>query len=335
MLDNYVASLKQNEKPEVAQSLVDLYVSSKKLDDLIATAIKGTPLKLSQIRLALTSILTDVEDAQAQLKVYRTNEDTRELVPSGISSLLNRVLRVTTEIANATIFADKGDRLSQRELVQSYHDSFPFDDIKQAIESHIVSVRSRRTSQKMGSDVTADRAIGDLARSYSKSYNKLPTSLKGLPFTAFHMPITPLFKDIGVQIDPSKLERAGFKVTRVGDGYIVLENQSMIAFDHKELGIDSGVRKTKRGYKIAKLSGPKRELAHTAANDKLIELIETINSRSHVRYSLASSQFVPNPRNPKMWLAWIVTDAQRKALAQTLNTIEVEWGLPFSLNEDE
>jgi len=162
MLDNYVASLKHNEKPEVAQQLVDLYVSSKKLDDLIATAIKGTPLKLSQIRLALTSILTDVEDAQAQLKVYRTNEDTRELVPSGISSLLNRVLRVTTEIANATIFADKGDRLSQRELVQSYHDSFPFDDIKQAIESHIVSVRSRRTSQKLGSDVTADRAISDV-----------------------------------------------------------------------------------------------------------------------------------------------------------------------------
>lgn len=334
MLDSYIEK-NDNDAPALPKALIDLYKSAKTFDGLIEKALKGTPIKLSQLRLALTSIITDVEEAQLKLKVLRTNEDSKELVPTGINSLLTRVLRVTTDIANATIFADKGDRLSQRELVQSYHDSFPFDDLKQALEAHIMSVRAKRTSKKMGSDTDADKAIKNLAHSYSKSYTKLPTTLKGMPFTAFRLPITPLFKDIGAQIDPGKLSRAGFEVTRVGDGYIVLENQSLIAFDHKELGIDSGVRKVKGGFKIAKLTGPKREIAHDESNDKLIQLIEMINAKSHIRYALASSKFIPNPRNPKMWLAWIVTDAQRKALAQTLNTIEVDWGLPFSLDENE
>lgn len=335
MIDSYIAGLERNEKPELPQSLVDLWKSTSMFHDLIEGSRKGTTIKMSQLRLALTSILTDVQDAEKQLKGYRANEDTRELVPVGINKLLTRVLRVTTDIANNTIFADKEDRLSSRELVQSYMDSFPYDDIKTALDTHIAQVRSQRTSKKMGTDVDADKAIANLAASYGKFFSKLPNSTKGLPFLAFQMPVTPLFKDLGAQIDPSKLERAGFKVTRVGDGYLVLEDQYIFAFDHKKLGIDSGVRKVKGGFKIAKLSGPKREIAATEANDKIIELLEQVNGRSHQRYALASTKFVPNPRNPNLWLAWIVNERQRKALDLTLRTIEVDWGLPFSLNEDE
>lgn len=335
MIDSYIAELDSNDNPELPQVLVELYQSSKKLDALIDSAKNKTPLKMSALRLALTSILTDVEDATAKLKVLRIGEDTKGLVPVGINKLLNRVLRVTTELANATIFAEKGERLTQRELVQSYKDSFPFDDLKAALEAQIRLVKTQRTSQKMGSDTDADKAMGKLVASYSKFYNKIPATLKGLPFAAFKMPVTPLFKDLGAQIEPERLDRAGFDVTRVGDGYLVLEDQFMIAFDHKELGIDSGVRKVKGGFKIAKLSGPKREIAATEANDKLIELIEQVNRRSAVRYALASTKFVPNPRNPKVWLAWIVTENQRKALAQTLRTVEVDWGLPFSLTDNE
>lgn len=336
MFDSYVKEFSNNQSPELPEVLVKLYQESKTLDSLIDSATRGSSLKISQLRAALNGVLSTVQEAQLQLKSLRTNDDSKELVPNGINNVLTRILKVTTDLANATIHAAKEDRLSQRELVEAYRDSYPLDKLTQALQDHVMAVRARRASDRTGSRTSAaDKQIAHLAKSYTKFYAKLPNSLRGLPFTAFQIPVAPLFADIGAQIDPSKLERAGFDVTRVGDGYIVLEQQYLIAFDHKALGIDSGVRKVKGGYRIVKLSGPKRELAKEEANDKLIELIETVNARSHVRYALASTKFVPNPKNPSMWLAWIVTEKQRTAMMQMLRTIEVDWGLPFSLNEDE
>jgi hypothetical protein len=166
-------------------------------------------------------------------------------------------------------------------------------------------------------------------------------NLRGLSFKVFHMPVVPVYVEGKTKFDmPERLARAGFKVTPVGDAYLVLENQYLLAFDHKEMGIDVGVRKVKGKFKVMHRSGPKEEIARTEATTKILDLLDQINDASNgTRYSLASTTFVPNPRNANIWFAWIVTEHQRKILALHLNTIEVEWDLPFSHNikthEDE
>ena len=146
------------------------------------------------------------------------------------------------------------------------------------------------------------------------------------------MPIVPDFKDMGMQIDPTKtLKALRFKVTMLADAFPVLENQFLIAFDHKALGLDSGVRKDKEGnFRVAKRTGPKLEIAANEATDKLIELLEGINEMGTERYALASTTFIPNPRNPKLWLAWVITENQRKGLARMTTSVEMGWGLPSS-----
>lgn len=368
MLSSYIKGLENNDTPELPQVLVDVYQSAQKFDAVIHKAKAGETLKLSAVRLVLTTLLTDIEDAEAKLKLLRTGAETRELVPQGINTLMRRLLRVTTEIANATIFADKGERISQRDLVQIYMDSFPFDDLGTALTDHIEHVRSTRLKARMHTTHTdrdnivsdgkpyvppanekeanevlrkqaairqqhaGDTNLGKKIASYSKYYSNLPTALKGMPFKAFHMPIVPEFKDMGLQIDPERrLKSLGFKVTMLSDAFPILEDQFLIAFDHKMLGLDSGVRKNKEGkFVVVRKTGPKEQLAANEATDKLLELLEHINERGHERYALGSSMFVPNPRNPKLWLAWVIKENQRKGLVQMTSTVEIGWGLPMS-----
>ena len=155
MINSYVKELEHNETPELPQSLVGLYNAAVRFSGQIQKAKAGERLKPSSLRLDLTTLLTDIEDAETQLKALRVGAN-KELVPVGINPLLRRMLRVTTEIANATVFADKGERITQRELVQIYHDSFPFDDLKTALDKHIAEVRASRLRAKMSHSLVND-----------------------------------------------------------------------------------------------------------------------------------------------------------------------------------
>ena len=345
-MQKYIAQYEGNAEAELPRTLVELYKDAAALDDLIKSVAKKkeanikagqkkAPLSMSELRLALTNLLNALQNSQHALKQLRVGSDTRHQVPEGIGKLVTRMLRVTTDLANATIYADKEDRLSVNELVQSYNTSSPFADFTDKLESHIAQVKMRRASEH-SSETKADPKVQKLAASYSKYYKSLPTSTKGLPFVAFRIPVSVLFADLGAHIEPQKLERAGFDVTLVGDNYTILEDQYLLAFDWKELGMDSGYRRLADGsIKIARKTGPKQNQHDVEANDKIMELLEGVNKKSGVKFAMASGKFVPNPRNPKLWLAWIVTEGQRGQLARAFRTTEVTWGLPFNAKDDE
>lgn len=338
MIQEYITTLDDNAHPEIPRYLITLYQSALDFKNLIESGQgeNGTPIKLSKLRTTLTKLIADIESAQLTVRVNRgmvVNPGLDPKIPSGIANLLTRMLKVTTTIANATIYADKGDRISQSELVQSYHDSFQFNAYEDMLNQTIAAVRKSRTSQRMGDNKTSDHAMADLAKSYSKYYTAIPTKaqLRGLDFKAFKMPVTPLFKDLSAQIEPERLSRAHFKVTKVGDGYILLEDQYIITFDFKALGIESNFKKTKGGFKpIRRVGGAAAQHNENRIN-KLLDVIDQINSRSAIKYVLASEKYIPNPRAKELWMAWIVTEAQHRILQQVLRTTEVDWGLPFAL----
>lgn len=342
MLDEYIKTLDDNANPEIPSYLVTLYQSALDFKKLIESGQgeDAAPIKLSKLRTTLTKLIADIEGIQHNAAKTRLgvafNEVDKDLsprIPTGLSAMMARMLRVTTSIANSTIFAEKGDRISQSELIQSYHDSFPFDAYEDMLSKTIAAVRKSRTSQRMGHNNVGDKAMADLAKSYSKYYNAIPTKaqLRGLDFRAFKMPVTPLFKDLSAQIEPERLTRAHFKVTQVGDGYILLEDQYIITFDFKALGIESNFKKTKGGFKPIRRVGGAAVQHNENRINKLLDVIDQINSRSAIKYVLASEKYIPNPRAKELWMAWIVTEAQHRILQQVLRTTEVDWGLPFAL----
>jgi len=384
MLDSYIKELdkKHADKTntdttpqEVPQTLVILYKLASKLNQFITVELLKPETKMypRSLKAVLVPLIEGIDASDQQLKTLRVGADTRATVPEGFNKILSRLNRVSVEIANATIYADKEERLTRRELMQIYHDSFPFADLKQALEKHIELVRANRLKERMHlthtdrDNIVADgkpytppaneseankvlrqqaelrrksamgTALGQKIDSYKRAYSKLPTSLKGLPFAALRMPIVPDFKDMGLQIEPEKkLKSLGFKVTVLSDAFVVLEDQFLLAFDHKQLDIDTGVRKNKAGaFVVVRKTGPKETLEHNETTDKLLKFIDSINEKSHERYALGSTVFVPNPRNSKLWLAWVVRENQRKGIAQMASTVEAGWGLPLSILENE
>ncbi|MNQ23842.1 hypothetical protein D3C85_370190 [compost metagenome] len=386
MLDSYIKELEEAAKKpktaeevklpqEVPQSLVILYQAIRRFNEFVTQDLRLPETKMypRSLLAVLTPVINGIANADAALKTLRLDPHRKSTVPEGINKILSRINRVTVDIANATVYADKEERLSRRELMQIYADSFPYAEFKKFLEAHIESVKATQLKTRMHlthSDrdnivedgkpyvppanedeatallrqqamlrrqVAKNTVLGKKIAGYSKYYSNLPSSLKGLPFKALRMPIVPDFKDMGMQIDPEKkLKQLGFKVTMLGDAFPMLEDQFLIAFDHKQLGIDSGVRKDKGGnFVVVRKTGPKERLEHNAATDKLMELLDSINEKSHERYALGSTMFVPNPRNSKLWLAWVVRENQRKGIALMTSTVEAGWGLPLTLIEDE
>lgn len=384
MLDSYIKELeaKHADKTnidttpqEVPQTLVILYKLATDFNEFVTQKLKSPDTKMypRSLKAVLVPLIEGIDSSDAQLKVLRVGSDTRATVPEGFNKILSRLNKVTVEIANATIYADKEERLSRRELMQIYHDSFPYADLKAALEKHVEAVRAARLKERMhltqtdrdnivsdGKPYTppaneseaqkllrqqaelrrkqaGNTVLGKKIESYQRAYSKLPTSLKGLPYAALKMPIVPDFKDMGLQIDPEKkLKALGFKVTILSDAFVILEDQFLIAFDHKQLGVDTGVRKDKAGnFRVARKTGPKETLEHNETTNKLLAFIDKLNEKGHERYALGSTVFVPNPRNPKLWLAWIVRENQRKGIAQMASTVEAGWGLPLSILENE
>lgn len=333
MLDKYIKNHGETGDKALADCLVELWKSIEGFEHaVIVQAERGNTVKLSALRKTLTGVLDAINQAESSLKVLRksSNADDLILVPKGINKVLSRVSRVAADLANATIFAEKSERITLADLVRSYRDSFPVDSLKAELEHHIDVVGKRRRLEADGNPFGQEHAdMKKVIESYSKHFRSLPTTLRGMPFKALSLPVAPLFKDLSAQIEPARLSRAGFDVTQVGDGYLVLEDQFLIAFDYRDQGMESGVRKVKGGFRAVRHTGPARTRHKDSAIDKLREILDKLNARSSVKYALASMKFVPNPRNPKLWLAWIVTEHQRTQLAQTLRTVEVDWGLPF------
>lgn len=321
--------------PELPNCLQVLNKHVQALHDHFADYRSGkAKLSLKTLGTIYKAILDALDDVDRKFKAYKTSSELKELIPVGYAKIATRVRRVVVDLHQVSAGAPKAERVGARELVQMYLDSFPHHDFVEMLIASYERVKAKRQTAKLGSSSVGDREVKKLASSYSKYYSKLPRDLKGFPFKAFRIPITPLYEDVAAQIDPGIIERAGFDVTRVGDGYLVLENQNIIAFDYEAMGWESGFSNTIKGTKVIQLTGPQRVAYGQAKVDSINSVLDTINAKSSVKFVLASTLLIPNPRNPKIWLAWIVSTSQRRHLEQALKTTEVVWGLPFASGDE-
>ena len=166
----------------------------------------------------------------------------------------------------------------------------------------------------------SDDEFKALSESYKHLKRLLPTHVDVAK--AIRYPVVPLFNDIDAVKNPRKLENAGLDVTRVGDHFIVLENQFLLCFNVEAMGFQQVLKKARDGSTRSVRNLAQEDV--TAVND----FIEQVNQRSHVKYVLASNTFVRSPTNNKLALVWIIPEKVRLVLEQTLRTRRVDWDIP-------
>lgn len=339
-LDALIKRERGIENPTVATPLVELYEKGKALEltaVLHRTKIKKMTLKVLDTN--LRELLEALDTAERMTKQYAKSPhaNLKLLAPVGIQRVIDAMRRFAKDLYTCTVAAGAAERLKLSETVSFIDTSFPLQNLTDMLMSNEARVTQVHLKARLGADKNSDKTMKRVADKFKKTFNKLPTSLGGKMFTAFEMPVVPLFADMSVQIDPAVLTRVGMKVTQIGDAFLVLDRQMLLAFDHKAMGWKSKLRTTATGTRAIYLTGPKAAARSAEQVDDVNEVLQQINAKSSTQYELGSTIFIANPRAPSMWLAWIMPAAQRKRMQNEMRTTEVQWDLPFSrhYNVDE
>lgn len=213
------------------------------------------------------------------------------------------------------------------------------------------------------SDKEKDAPIRKALQSYRKRSEELPKTLNGQLFTIVKLPVVP-YVDFSL-LNPKVLRTSGIQFTSIdGGAFQVFEDQVLLAFDFNyAITDDSGKRKdpssaTYKTVKVPVLGKNKKPMIDADGNiitevkrvantntlkarrlvethkkmqeNFVLDVINRINDRSAVKYTLMSDHFEFNPLNPKIALAWLVPASVHRAFKNAGNLQNAKWGFPWS-----
>lgn len=314
-----------------------------KLCDATLTGLQNKELSLAELRMdisrdklgplhtllvkAVTGTVTDSDKEQA--RDYETDENKS----AEIQRLLKDYDPGKTTIGGhqydgQDVIDDVGMYLSHnftasqlRAITSEMMHEYTFEDFWNALhgkdaKQHAGIIKRELTKKH-------DDEYAQLSESYKHLKDTIPNQIPhGKPFNAIAHPVVPLFDDINAMKDPGKLERAGFKVTPVGDHFIVLEQQMLLCLDLERMHIPQSLRPSKDKTKLKSVNNSSELM------EAIDEVLEIINRRAPQKFALASQTIVRNPHNPKIVLVWIMTEHSRKMLESSLRTRRVDWDIP-------
>jgi len=169
-----------------------------------------------------------------------------------------------------------------------------------------------------------DDDLAELSESYKELVRRLPRQLRH-PFSMVYYPVVPIFQDIGAYKNPSRLENAGLSVKRIGDHFLVLEDQMLLCIDLDRIGVKGSLRLTRDGQKMKTVNN-NNEL-EVAISDIVGQINETAR-HTGTSFAVASDTIVRNPNNPRIALVWLIEERVRRNLTNTLNNTKVQWDIP-------
>ena len=200
-----------------------------------------------------------------------------------------------------------------------------FKDIADASGSDPKS-RARLSALKRELVQKHDDAMATIALSYRDMNRRLPSKMR-VPFEVIYFPVVPLFDD-AMGASNKRLINAGLDVTYVGDHFPVLENQLLLCLDLDKLGIKEAFKKV-GNHEEARLKTVNNKDETLMRINHIIGDINGIAERNGQRFALASDRIVRNPKNPRIALAWLLDERIRKKLASVLNSVRVDWDIPY------
>lgn len=301
-------------------------------DFIIAVRDKFGPLNSGLTNLNKGGALSDSQ--KSQMRTLENDEDKSSV----IADLMERSTpgkdgkmgpwHYGPTVVNGT---DRKGQEAYEDVTYFLHTNFTYDQLKSfdldkwnQLTYKDIFNRTDETTRKIKAELVK-RAEDDykaLSESYKDVAKRLPRNIPNNgPFTAIKFPVVTVWQEVAASKNEFIMRNAGFKVTRVGSHFSILENQYLLCIDLDKAGIgESIVLKENHRARIKKTDGP---LWDTAQN-----IVNTINARSPVKYAIASHSVVRNPLNARIALVWLITEHQRRALTETLHSREVDWDIP-------
>lgn len=284
----------------------------------------------------LSSLCDGLEDKELGVGEYRSHldnalTDSIALAYSNTTDVLSKLVSDTDEDSDKETslsklidlgLSSKSGDISAKDVLARYRDEYKktFDE---STEEESVSGESGdgydlRVVHEQESDAKAKVKLSK----YSRYSRKLPRNVK--MFDVVEVPIVPIFKDFNLMSEKT-LNKTSIKYTKLGQHLTVFENQIILAFNRS--AITKGRNTPKSRQAQARLSGE---------YDKFVmELIDTINERSTVKYTLASKKYLVSRSNKNIMFVWLMPVNQMARLRQSANDskgIELEsWDFPWTV----
>uniref|UniRef100_A0AB39CE54 Uncharacterized protein n=1 Tax=Pseudomonas phage HRDY3 TaxID=3236930 RepID=A0AB39CE54_9VIRU len=169
-----------------------------------------------------------------------------------------------------------------------------------------------------------DDELAELSESYKELVRRLPKQLRG-PFSMVYYPVVPIFQDIAAYKNPTRLENAGLSVKRIGDHFLVLENQMLLCVDLDRIGVKGSLRLTRDGQRMKTVKNSS-ELEQEII--KIVGLVNETAKHTGTKLAIASDTIVRNPNNSRIALVWLIDEKVRRNLSNLLNNTKVTWDIP-------
>ena len=290
-------------------------------DFLVAVRDKFGPLNAALTGLGQGGTLN--ADQKAQMRTLENDEDKT----AAIEALYKNWMPGPTKLNGVqrdgqAIFDDVGYFLHTNFSLDQLK-SFDMDAWRQLTYKDIYE-RTPETTTKMKQELIrkGETDYKALSESYKDVAKRLPTRIQQGAFSAIRFPVVTVWSEVAASKNEFIMRNAGFKVTRVGSHFSVLENQYLLCIDLDKAGVGDAIVLSKDKQRTR--TKQTNSALWTAAQN----IVNTINDRSPVKYAIASHTVVRNPRNARIALVWLITEKQRLALTQTLHSREVDWDIP-------
>lgn len=172
-------------------------------------------------------------------------------------------------------------------------------EAKKAVAVINKSLRERESIEKGSAEITLD--------AMSKARDNLPIKIDG-EFSTVRMPVVPIFSN-QVLNSEATFKKLGLRYFPI-EGYGILLDQLLL---------------------VVSTATAKKHGVETLAFAQSV--VEMLNERGSVEYSLVSDNPCANPRNTGLMLFWIMPINRMNALMKIVNSgrtpTTMKWGLPF------
>lgn len=285
----------------------------------------------------LSSLCDGLDDKELSVGEYRslldsTLQDSVSLASFHTNEVLSKLesdLEKENPLGHLNNVSSKSGDMSPQDVLALYREEYKktFED-KQAAESGVSGDGYALDAHR---GALQDAEYKKKIASYNRLRRNLPRTVK--LFDVVQVPIVPLFEEsrgaakvtrrMREDFDPlpaERLLRTGIPFNKVGH-ITVFERQIVLAFNRKEVTKGRNTPKSKQAQ--TRLSKEYDSL--------VLELIEMINDRSAVKYTIASSKYRVSPSNKNVMFAWLLPIQQQSRLQQVLPKKLESWGFPWTV----
>ena len=306
------------------QSFMDSISSHLETD--LKSRPKFNPIKreLKRITKTLSSLVDGLEDRAIAAGEYRSLLDDNLIGKMAIvtTSTVDLVEKLEKDVAPEEFVKEEkistSNGMSSKEVLSKLRDA-----LKEASneDQEVHNSISAQLTDKQREELEDEEAKGVLSK-YSRFRAKMPRRVE--LFTVAELPVVPLFKDFNLMSD-RVLTKSNIKHTRIGQHLTVFDNSIVLAFNRRTIT---------KGKNTPKSSNAQKRL--NSEYDKFVyEIVDTINDRSSVKYSVVSKKYLVSPADKNIMFVWLMPAQQLARLRQSANDskgIELEsWGFPWTV----